>query len=134
MGSLLMKLSQSNFDLRSPDCYLVCSYLIATVFTKTVAHTAFWFHSNCTSWWHMYIYEVNKYMLLIFPFFKRDQEKITFIFLHVLMTNDYTSYVHHSPDVLWVLWNYVVAIIWIIWNMNWGNSICKLCSKKNKTR
>ena len=31
LGSLLMKLSQSNFDLRSPDCYLVCSYLIATL-------------------------------------------------------------------------------------------------------
>ena len=26
-----MKLSQSNFNLRSPDCYLVRSYLIATV-------------------------------------------------------------------------------------------------------
>ena len=43
-----------------------------------------------------YIYEVNKYA----AYFKRDQEKFTFIFLHVLMTNDYTSYVHHSPDVL----------------------------------
>ena len=31
VGSLLMKLSQSNFNLRSPDCYLVRSYLIATV-------------------------------------------------------------------------------------------------------
>ena len=31
LGSLLMKLSQSNFNLRSPDCYLVRSYLIATV-------------------------------------------------------------------------------------------------------
>ena len=30
-GSLLMKLSQSNFNLRSPDSDLVCSYLIATV-------------------------------------------------------------------------------------------------------
>ena len=29
--SLLMKLSQSNWNLRSPDCYLVRSYLIATV-------------------------------------------------------------------------------------------------------
>ena len=27
-----MKLSQSNFNLGSPDCYLVHSYLIATVF------------------------------------------------------------------------------------------------------
>ena len=27
----LMKSSQSNFNLRSPDCYLVCSYRIATV-------------------------------------------------------------------------------------------------------
>ena len=26
-----MKLSQSNFNLRSPDCYLIRSYLIATV-------------------------------------------------------------------------------------------------------
>ena len=31
LGSSLMKLSQSNFNLRSPDCYSVCSYLIATV-------------------------------------------------------------------------------------------------------
>jgi hypothetical protein len=31
LGSLLMKLSLSNFNLRSPDCYLVRSYLIATV-------------------------------------------------------------------------------------------------------
>ena len=31
LGSLLMKLCQSNFNLRSPDCYLVRSYLIATV-------------------------------------------------------------------------------------------------------
>ena len=30
-GVLLMKLSQSNFNLRSPDCYLVHSYLITTV-------------------------------------------------------------------------------------------------------
>ena len=31
LGSLLMKSSQSNFDLRSPSSYLVRSYLIATV-------------------------------------------------------------------------------------------------------
>ena len=31
LGSLSMKLSQSNFNLWSPDCYLVRSYLIATV-------------------------------------------------------------------------------------------------------
>ena len=31
LGSLLMKLSQSNFNLRSPDCYFVLRYLIATV-------------------------------------------------------------------------------------------------------
>ena len=31
VGSLLMKLSQSNFDLRLPDGSLVLSYLIATV-------------------------------------------------------------------------------------------------------
>ena len=31
LGSLLMKLSQSNFNLWLPDCYLVHSYLIATV-------------------------------------------------------------------------------------------------------
>ena len=31
LGCLLMKLSQSNFNLRSPDCYLVHSYLVATV-------------------------------------------------------------------------------------------------------
>ena len=31
LGSLLMKLSQSNFNIRSPDCYLVRNYLIATV-------------------------------------------------------------------------------------------------------
>ena len=30
LGSLLMKLSQSNFNLWSPDSDLVCSYLIAT--------------------------------------------------------------------------------------------------------
>ena len=29
-----MKLSQSNFNLRSPDCYLVSSYLITTVHRK----------------------------------------------------------------------------------------------------
>ena len=31
LGSLLMKLSQSNSNLWSPDCYLVRRYLIATV-------------------------------------------------------------------------------------------------------
>ena len=31
LGSLLIKLSQSNFNLRSPDCYWVRSYLITTV-------------------------------------------------------------------------------------------------------
>ena len=31
LGSLLMKLSQSNFNLRSPGSYLVRSYLITTV-------------------------------------------------------------------------------------------------------
>ena len=31
LGSLLMKSSQSNFNLRSPDCYWVRSYLITTV-------------------------------------------------------------------------------------------------------
>ena len=35
LGSLSMKLSQSNFNLRSPDCYLVRSYLITTVPKKT---------------------------------------------------------------------------------------------------
>ena len=30
-GSLLMKSSQSNFNLRSPNCYLIRSYQIATV-------------------------------------------------------------------------------------------------------
>ena len=30
-----MKLSQSNFNLRPPDCYLVRSYLIATVTLPT---------------------------------------------------------------------------------------------------
>ena len=38
MGSLLMKLRQSNFNLRSPDCYLVRSYLIATVKESTLNH------------------------------------------------------------------------------------------------
>ena len=31
LGSLLMKLSQSNFNLQSPDYYWVRSYLITTV-------------------------------------------------------------------------------------------------------
>ena len=31
LGSLLMELSQSNFDLRLPSSYLARSYLIATV-------------------------------------------------------------------------------------------------------
>ena len=31
LGSLLMKSSQSNFDLRLPSSYLARSYLIATV-------------------------------------------------------------------------------------------------------
>ena len=31
LGSLLMKSSQSNFNLRSPSSYLVRSYLITTV-------------------------------------------------------------------------------------------------------
>ena len=33
-GSLLMKLSQSNFNLRSPDSDSVRSYLIATVLSR----------------------------------------------------------------------------------------------------
>ena len=35
LRSLLMNLSQSNFNLRSPDSDLVCSYLIATVRDQT---------------------------------------------------------------------------------------------------
>ena len=31
LGSLLIKLSQLNFNLRSPECNFVRSYLIATV-------------------------------------------------------------------------------------------------------
>ena len=31
-----MKLSQSNFNFQLPDCYLVRSYLIATVFVDTM--------------------------------------------------------------------------------------------------
>ena len=31
LGSLLMKSSQSNFDLRSPSSYLARSYLISTL-------------------------------------------------------------------------------------------------------
>ena len=34
LGSLLMKSSQSNFNLRLPDSYLVRSYLITTVPTN----------------------------------------------------------------------------------------------------
>ena len=34
LGSLLMKLSQSNFNLRLPGSYLVRSYLITTVLEK----------------------------------------------------------------------------------------------------
>ena len=90
-----------------------------SLFTKSVAHTAFWFHSNCTSWWYIFMRSIS---MLLIPFFKRDQENVTFIILHVLMTNDYTSYVYHS-NVLWSLWNYVVVdLIWIISNKNWGNS------------
>ena len=38
LGSLLMKSSQSNFNLRSPSSYLVCSYLITTVqFAKWIS-------------------------------------------------------------------------------------------------
>ena len=39
LGSLLMKSSQSNFNLRSPGSYLVRSYLITTV--KTISYF-FW--------------------------------------------------------------------------------------------
>ena len=35
LGSLLMKLSQSNFNLWLPDCYWVRSYLITTVTLST---------------------------------------------------------------------------------------------------
>ena len=37
LGCLLLKLSQSNFDLRSPGSYLVRSYLITTVKKITLA-------------------------------------------------------------------------------------------------
>ena len=49
LGSLLMKSSQSNFNLRSPGSYLVRSYLITTVpkvaLTKELVYifwTIFW--------------------------------------------------------------------------------------------
>ena len=38
LGSLLMKSSQSNFNLRSPGSYLVRSYLITTVSKMNVFH------------------------------------------------------------------------------------------------
>ena len=34
LGPLSMKSGQSNFNLRSPGSYLVCSYLITTVQSK----------------------------------------------------------------------------------------------------
>ena len=49
LGSLLMKLSQSNFNLRSPDSDLVHSYLIATVPHQTKLknnHTFLKKHAN----------------------------------------------------------------------------------------
>ena len=41
LGSLLMKLSQSNFNLRSPDSDLVRSYLIATVLKLYIKRVEF---------------------------------------------------------------------------------------------
>ena len=35
LGSLLIKLSQSNLNLRSSDSYFILSYLITTVFSVT---------------------------------------------------------------------------------------------------
>ena len=40
LGSLLMKSSQSNFDLLSPSSYLVRSYLITTVKKDTIFDAA----------------------------------------------------------------------------------------------
>ena len=48
LGSLLMKSSQSNFNLRSPSSYLVRSYLITTVFSKgsnKISFLSFWIKS-----------------------------------------------------------------------------------------
>ena len=42
LGSLLVKLSQSNFNLRSPDCYSVRSYLITTVRYSVFAWIVGW--------------------------------------------------------------------------------------------
>ena len=41
LGSLLMKSSQSNFNLRSPGSYLVRSYLITTVMVETTKKIRF---------------------------------------------------------------------------------------------
>ena len=45
LGPLLMKSSQSNVNLRSPDSYLACSYLIATVLRNH------FFHGSCVEPW-----------------------------------------------------------------------------------
>ena len=56
-----MKLSQSNFNLRSPDCYLVRNYLIATVNLRSWSEVpSFLFE---TLLW-IYMYESIKFLLL----------------------------------------------------------------------
>ena len=46
-GVFIMKLNQSNFNLRSPDCNWVCSYVITTVklflYLKNLCQTDFFF-------------------------------------------------------------------------------------------
>ena len=75
-----MKLSQSNFNIRSPDCYLVCSYLIATVPKVCLSHRvqvgterglgtlqhSFWpdICSNCLAIWRLYEFCVSPWIFI----------------------------------------------------------------------
>ena len=49
LGSLLMKSSQSNFNLRSPGSYLVCSYLITTVIFGKISFEGTFCNANSKS-------------------------------------------------------------------------------------
>ena len=116
LGSLLMKPSQSNFDLRSPGSCLVCSYLITTVQKIPLG-------SDLGNTWHFWqIYETNYEGIFVFTLwlytlvwmmiewmweYLRISKRYASPQFNLLITKhtDINSYVMYVP-ILWEIWNF----------------------------
>ena len=94
MGSLFMKLSQSNFNLRLPDCYLVRSYLIATVFLLMSAESV----QSSLQQQLIFFFRLKKRLHSVQIFCMAAE-----IYFTVLSTNDIKVSIFDWSAVLWLV-------------------------------